>query len=238
VRRTYHQFDAIIALSHGAAEDLVAQVPGIAQRVTVIHNAGVDDGLLRRAAEPIAEPAVPRPLIVACGRLAPQKGYLDLLEAMAQVRRSVDAHLWILGEGPQREALEKKIGELHLDRVVRLLGFQQNPYAYMAAADVYVLSSLYEGFGNVLVEAMATGRPVVSTDCPSGPREIITDGQNGLLVPPSDPAALAGALLQMLKDEVFATRLGNAARARANDFHVAASAARYAEVFRRFVAAR
>jgi len=231
VRRTYARFDRIIVLSQGAADDLLSQVPAVGPRTTVVHNAGLDDTLLAQAALPIDRP-VPRPLIVACGRLAAQKGYRYLLDAFAVIRRETGAHLWILGEGPERAAIERQIATLRLGDAVALLGFQKNPYAYMAAADVFVLSSLYEGFGNVIVEAMATGRPVVSTDCPSGPREIISDGTDGLLVPPADAGALAAAIARVLRDRALAARLGTAARRRAGDFHVASSAAGYADVFR------
>jgi glycosyltransferase involved in cell wall biosynthesis len=232
VRRTYDRFDHIIALSHGAASDLIANVPAIASRVTVVHNAGVDDAVVARATEPLPGPPPPRPLIVACGRLAPQKGYTYLLDAFAAIRPTTGAHLWIVGEGPERAALEARIRQLGLDDAVRLIGFQQNPYAYMAAADVFVLSSIYEGFGNVIVEAMAAGVPVVATDCPSGPGEIIHDGEDGLLVPPADPAALAAALLRVLDDRALARRLAAAGRRRADDFHVSRSAAGYAAIFR------
>jgi glycosyltransferase involved in cell wall biosynthesis len=237
VRRTYDRFDRVIVLSQGAADDLVAHVPSIASKIRVIYNAGVDDGLAALAAQPI-DAVPPRPLIVACGRLAPQKGYPDLLDAFTGLRRELGAHLWIVGEGPQRAELERTIAARGLGDVVRLLGFQKNPYAYMAAADVFVLSSLYEGFGNVIVEAMATGRPVVSTDGPSGPAEIITDGENGLLVPVSDAPALASAIRRVLTDPALAQRLGAAGRRRADDFHIRTSAAAYADVFREVASAR
>lgn len=234
VRRIYPSLDRIIALSHGAAEDLSRYVPAAAPLMTVIHNAGVDDTLAARAAEPVDLP--PRrasSLIVACGRLAPQKGYPHLLEGLATIRRELDAELWICGEGPSRSALEAQIRKLGLQDAVRLLGFQKNPYAYMAAADVFVLSSIYEGFGNVVVEAMGTGRAVVSTDCPHGPREIITEGVDGMLVPPADAEALAAALSRVLTEPGLAKRLGAAALTRANDFHVKRIAAQYGDELRR-----
>ena len=238
-RRLYPRLDRIIVLSRGAADDLVAMIPAVAPRVRVVHNAGFDDALAARAAAPLPgrDPDARRPLVVACGRLAPQKGYRYLLDAFVDVHRRTGAHLWILGDGPERSALEERIRKLRLDSAVELLGFQTNPLPFMAAADVFVLSSIYEGFGNVLVEAMATGRAVVSTDCPHGPREIITDGQDGLLVAPADAAALARALVQVLDDPQLRDRLGRAARRRAMDFHVDRSAAGYAAVFRELQAA-
>ncbi len=237
-RRTYPRLDRIIALSHGVAGDLARYMPAVEPLITVIHNAGLDDDLMRGATAAIEgpDPGAARPLIVACGRLAHQKGYPYLLDAFADVRRTMNANLWILGEGPDRTAIEQRIAELGLQDSIRLLGFQKNPYPYMAAADVFVLSSLYEGFGNVIVEAMATGCAVVSTDCPHGPNEIITDGVNGLLVPPADARALGGALKRVLSDAALKERLRGSSRGRAQDFHVSKSASAYAEVFRNLVA--
>lgn len=233
-RRTYPRLDAIIALSHGVAGDLVGYMPAVAPLVRVIHNAGLDDDVLRGAAAPIDGPApdAKRPLIVACGRLAHQKGYGYLLDAFARVHRTTAAHLWIVGEGPERRAIEQQLDTLGLRDAVRLLGFQKNPYPYMAAADVFVLSSLYEGFGNVLVEAMACGAAVVSTDCPHGPNEIITDGVDGILVPVADAPALADGMLRVLADPALRARLRDAGRARARSFHVSSIAGAYARAFR------
>ncbi len=235
VKRTYPRLDGIVALSHGVATDLVDHIPTVAPLVTVIHNAGLDDQLTPRAAEPLDPdaPPVPHPLVVACGRLARQKGYPYLLDAFAQVHRATGAHLWILGDGPDRGEIELQIARLGLGEAVRLLGFRHNPYAYMSAADLFVLPSLYEGFGNVLVEAMAVGTPVLATDCPHGPGEIITDGVNGLLVPVADPVALAAAIRRVLGDRALALSLAERGRARAQDFHVDKIAAQYAALFRR-----
>ncbi|KAB2910070.1 MAG: glycosyltransferase [Kofleriaceae bacterium] len=235
VRRAYPRADAIVALAHGVAADLVRHIPDAAPRVTVIHNAGVDDQLPARAKEAIDADVgpVPRPLVVACGRLAPQKGYPDLLDAFASVQRDTGATLWILGDGPDRQSLEAQVGRLHLGDAVRFLGFRKNPYAFMSRADVFVLSSLYEGFGNVVVEAMAAGAPVVATDCPHGPGEIITDGENGLLVPVSDPQRMAFAIRRVLQDRDLAARLVERGRRRAEDFHVNKIGAEYAALFRR-----
>jgi glycosyltransferase involved in cell wall biosynthesis len=237
VRRTYPRLDRIIALSRGVADDLVQIVPAAAPLVTVIYNAGLDDTLASRAAAPLEEApdSGGKGVVVACGRLAAQKGYPHLLDAFARVNRETGAQLWILGEGPDRAAIESRIAQLGLSGAVHLLGFRKNPYPYMARADVFVLSSLYEGFGNVIVEAMAVGAPVVATDCPHGPAEIITNDVNGLLVPTADPTALAAALSRALGDRQLARRLAEAGRARAQDFHVTKIAARFAEAFRALV---
>jgi glycosyltransferase involved in cell wall biosynthesis len=141
--------------------------------------------------------------IVAAGRLNPEKNFSCLLDAYAssQARRSFK--LLILGEGPERPALEQRIRTLGLERQVILPGFMRNPYPYLANARCLVLSSLHEGFPVILIEALGLGRPVISTDCETGPREIIVQGENGLLVPSADVAALSEALDQVCLDDVL-----------------------------------
>jgi glycosyltransferase involved in cell wall biosynthesis len=181
---------------------------------------------------PLDERIPAGPLLVACGRLAEQKGFPYLIDAMSLVRKEIPAAtLWILGEGPDRRALQEQIDNSSLGNAVRLLGFRDNPYSFMAAADLFVLSSIFEGFGNVIVEAMASGTAVVSTDCPYGPSEIITDGINGLLVPPRDHQALAEAILRVLRSNDLRARLEHAGRQRSKDFSALAIADDYARVF-------
>ena len=232
--RMYPSADAVVALSKGVAEDLAALSPRTRERTTVIPNAGVERDVRELARESL--PAGERPdgpLIVACGRLKPLKGFAHLIDALAEVRKTAPAHLWIVGEGEHRAELERKIERLGLRACVRLLGFRQNPYRYMAAADVFVLSSLFEGFGNVIVEAMACGAPVVATDCPYGPREIIRDGENGLLVEPANAASLARAVLRVLGDAELKRRLAASGLERARDFEAKSIADAYGELFLR-----
>jgi glycosyltransferase involved in cell wall biosynthesis len=238
VSRYYRRADQIIAISKGVADDVAAMAPGAEAHTATVYNAGVDDRVEALASRPLeaAESRPPRPLVLACGRLTEQKGFPYLLDAFAQVRKRVPgANLWILGEGQDRPHLERQIADLRIGDRVRLLGFRDNPYRYMAAADLFVLSSIFEGFGNVVAEAMACGTPVVSTDCPHGPGEIITDGVNGLLVPPRDPKALADSLVRVLQDPALAKKLGKAGKVRAQDFTSTEIAGQYAEVFESLV---
>lgn len=147
--------------------------------------------------------------ILAVGRLAHQKGFDLLIRAFSQVsQQHADWHLTILGEGDQRTDLEQLLRDLQLESRVFLPGWVDNPRIDMQSADILVLPSRYEGFPNVLLEAMSFGRPVVSSDCPSGPNEIIQDNVNGLLVPTEDVESLAAALNNLIVDEQLRNRLG------------------------------
>ena len=217
-RRVYPWADGVIALSHGVASALRDVHPQLAGRVRVIHNAGYDTDIELRAKESMPEALPTAPLIVAVGRLVPQKDYPLLLTAFRRVADAMPVHLWIVGEGVERDSLDLLARQLGLAERVRFLGARDNPYPYMAAADVFVLSSRWEGFGNVLTEAMTLGTPVVSTDCPFGPGEIIDGGATGLLVPSGDAERLADALLSLLSDPGLAATLGERGRARAERF--------------------
>ncbi len=226
IRRGYHLADRIIALSAGVRDELAELDPRLRAKTVVIPNAIVDDEV--RRARPVPRGAG-GPVVVGCGRLVPQKNFPLLLRAFAEVRRGFPgARLWILGDGPDRGALEALAGELGVAPAVTFQGFVDDPWAFFAAADLFVLSAAFEGFGNVLVEAMACGLPVISTRCPHGPAEIIDDGTSGLLVPVDDPAALAEAMTRVLRNDTLRARLREGGARRARDFDATAIAARYA----------
>lgn len=203
-RRTYPGATAITAVSKGVAEDLAETIGIPLARIDVIHNPVVTPELIARAAEPIEHewfaPNAP-PVVLAVGRLNPQKDYPTLLEAFAKVRERRPARLMILGDGPLRPELEATIEDLGIRHDVRLPGFVENPWAYMRMCDVYAMSSRWEGLPTVLIEALASGARIVSTDCPSGPREILDGGRYGRLVPVGDAVALARALAAALEDD-------------------------------------
>lgn len=238
LRNLYPRADRIISLSHGVKADLVTESPRLALNTVVIHNACVDErsDAARAAATTTQFPETTRPVLVAAGRLVPQKDYGTLLDAFAAVRREVDAELWILGEGFERPQIEARIRELGISSAVRLLGFQSAVLDYMKRADVFVLSSAYEGFGNVIVEALSVGTPVVSTDCPHGPNEILTPEVDGLLVPVRDPQALGRALVRVLTDPELAARLRKNGPTRAEAFRAERIADAYADEFDRLIA--
>jgi glycosyltransferase involved in cell wall biosynthesis len=140
------------------------------------------------------------PVILAVGRLTLQKDFPTLIRAFARLRARRSARLVILGEGELRDELEALVAELGLTADVALPGFVDNPFSWMRGSALFVLSSAWEGFGNVLVEAMACGTPVVSTDCPSGPAEILENGKWGRLAAVGDAEALARAIAEALDD--------------------------------------
>jgi glycosyltransferase involved in cell wall biosynthesis len=228
----YRCADAVVTTSKGVADDLVAAFDVVRDRIHVVHNPVDLDAISRAAAEPLVpehEALWTTPAVVAAGRLADAKNYPLLIDAFALLRRTVPARLFILGEGEREAALREHIARAGLADAVVLCGFQKNPWKYVARASVFALSSRYEGFGNVLVEAMACGVPVVGTASP-GTREIVTAGTDGLLVERHEPAALAAALERVLTDEPLRARMSLAARTSAERFAVPAVVAAYDRV--------
>lgn len=195
----------IVAVSQGVAKDL-AQVTGLPDsRINVIYNPIVTPEILEKSQQPIEHPWFQPgelPVILGVGRLEAQKDFPNLIHAFAQVRKKKPCRLVILGSGRDRLELDELVKKLDLKQDVAFLGFVDNPYAYIAKAAVYVLSSAWEGFGNVLVEAMALGTPVVATDCPHGPAEILAQGKYGFLVPVGDPNAMSEAIFQVLSGNI------------------------------------
>jgi glycosyltransferase involved in cell wall biosynthesis len=228
VRMLYPRTDAAIAISNGVKDSLVAIGVG-ADRVRVIYNPQ-DIAGIRRAASSETAPERRGFEIVTIARLTPQKDIPTLLRAFRLVLDAEpSARLSVLGEGPDLEALRRLARELGVAAATSWRGWVR-PYGELARSDVFVLSSVYEGFANVIVEAMACGVPVVSTDCPSGPREILAGGEYGLLVPVGDSRALGEAILRLRNDASLRVRLRTRALRRADDFDVARIAGSYLDV--------
>ena len=210
IRRNYLAMDSIVAVSEGVADDLAANFGISRDRITVVHNPVVSAGLREKAAAEIDHPwfvSGAPPVVLSTGRLYGAKDYPTLIRAFARLRQLREARLLILGSGKndaetaqRRAELMELASELGVSADLDLPGFVPNPFPYMARAAVFVLSSLWEGFGNVLVEAMACGCPVVSTDCPNGPAEILDHGRYGTLVAVGDVAGMAEAILTTLRN--------------------------------------
>ncbi|HJL11806.1 MAG TPA: glycosyltransferase [Polyangiaceae bacterium LLY-WYZ-15_(1-7)] len=231
IRHLYPRADAIIALSHGVAAELLEMQPALERVLTVVHNAATGNGFDAETVVPAK--ASGRPLLLACGRLNEQKDYPTMLRAFARVLETHPAaRLRILGDGPLRSSLEALSRSLGLSRSIEFLGFQPDPFAHMKAADLFVLTSAYEGFGNVVAEALACGTPVVSTDCDHGPREILADGEYGALVPVGDVEATANAITRLLDDPERRRAFSERGKLRASQFTAESVARAYADVFR------
>jgi glycosyltransferase involved in cell wall biosynthesis len=202
----------IVVQSDAVAREMTARLAAPPGQVVRVYNPVDDERVVARAGAAAPLAADERPHVVAAGRLGHQKGFDLLLDAFAGVVRTLGrGTLTILGEGPERAALTAQAAALGIAPAVRLVGFQENPFAYFAAADLFVLSSRYEGLPNVVLEALACGCPVVAFDCPHGAREIVRDGVNGLLVRPGDEAALAAAVQRYFDDAALRERLRAAA---------------------------
>ncbi len=195
--RFYPWADSVVGVSEGVITDLRGLVTTVSpERFRVIYNPIVTADMLDRARQPVDHPwfADEQPVFVAAGRLRPQKDFPMLIRAFAAVRSEREAKLLILGEGPDRESLQSLIAQLGVGGDVELHGYTANPYAFFARATAFVLSSRWEGLPTVLIEALACGAPVIATECPSGPKEILADGRFGRLVPVGDEGAMAAAL--------------------------------------------
>jgi glycosyltransferase involved in cell wall biosynthesis len=229
VRRSWRHIEHIVAVSDGVAEDTARLARYPRERISVIRNPVITPALAERAAAPCPHPwladaaQAAAPVIVGAGRLERQKDFPTLLRAFALLRAQRPARLLILGEGAWRGRLLDLAATLGITADLDLPGFEPNPYPYLAGARVFALSSAWEGSPNVLTEAMALGTPVVATDCPSGPREILADGRFGPLVPVGDAAALAAALAQVLEAPAEPAIL----KAAVHEYGLAQSARRY-----------
>ena len=194
--------DAIICVSNGAARDFRTIVPKAKNLAHVIYCSVSLPEIVGSAEKKIENSFFdsnnPHPLIVSVGRLSREKNHSILLKAFHEVLKERPARLVLVGDGPKRKNLEEEARNLNLSNYIFFAGYQENPYPFMKKSDIFVLSSGFEGFGMVLVEALSLGISIVSTDCPSGPREILQDGKYGKLVPVENPQLMAKSILEIL----------------------------------------
>ncbi len=222
----------IIAVSEGIKSDLVTAFGIASDKVQTIYNPIALDRISHFMHDAPGHPFFreQKPVVVAMGRMTPQKGFDILLKAFSRVIVATDARLIIMGEGPQRTYLENMVKDLGIEEKVSLAGFQRNPYALLAHSDVFVLSSQYEGLPMAILEAMACGIPIISTDCRSGPREILKNGQCGIIVPVNNEAALADAITELLKDKKQREELSKRGKERVKDFSAGEIVRQYEEI--------
>ncbi len=237
-RLTYPLADRVIAVSNGVRTDLVSKFGVKRDRVQTIYNP-YDLERIRRDALAAPEFDLPERFLVSAGRLVKRKGFDDLLDAYA--RTNTGLPLCILGEGAERDRLAARVQAMALDERVRLLGYARNPFAILARAEMFVSPSHCEGFPNAIAEAMVLGVPVVSTDCPSGPAELLDEvetvgfdglhrGKYGMLTPVERPDLLARGIAQM-SDPTTRRHYSEAARQRMNDFRIESIAEEFWSVF-------
>jgi glycosyltransferase involved in cell wall biosynthesis len=237
-RLVYPRADLIVATSAGVRDDLCDRYGINADRVRIVHNPIDLTQIAAASREPLDEPdrsAWVAPVVVAAGRLAHAKNVPLLIDAFALLRRSVDARLFVLGQGEEESAVRERVTQHGLADSVRLCGFKQNPWRYIAKADVFALTSRYEGFGNVLIEAMACGVPVVAAASP-GSREVVSDGVNGLLVEDHRPADVALALERIVSNPALRSRLAAGARDSAAAYAVPEIVGTYERLFEELAA--
>lgn len=219
-----------ITISQGQADDLIENYNVKRENITVIYNPCITDELYEKAREDIHHDWLTSSdykSILSVGSLTEQKDHSTLIQAFAGVLKHQDSYrLLVVGEGPKREQLQELARNLGVEDSLELLGETPNPYPYMVNADVFVLSSRWEGFGIVLVEAMALGTPVISTDCPHGPREILDNGTFGTLVPVGQSEPLTDAIIEVAENHSDEQKLEK----RAMEFHTNKITNKYEEV--------
>ena len=228
-RILYPRCDEIIAVSKGVAEDVskITKIP--VEKINVIPNPVIDERLFEMAKEKVEDEwflVKKRPLVLGIGRLTEQKDFETGIKAIKVLKDwGISLRYAILGDGPKKNRLKKLIKELGLEENVKLLGFKKNPYKYLSKADLFLLSSKWEGSPNALIEAMALGVPVVSTDCPSGPREILKE-EPSLLVKVEDYIGMAQAIAKTLKNPPSSEKLKHMVK----DFSLEKSVNKYLKV--------
>ncbi|HWV59177.1 MAG TPA: glycosyltransferase [Sphingopyxis sp.] len=228
MRRLYPSADMVVCVSRGVEEELATLAGVPRHKLRTIYNPINFEKIREGMNAPLDHPWLKQagvPVLLAVGRLAPQKDYPTLLRGFARLRQDRRARLVILGEGQERPELEKLCRDLNIATDVEFAGFQPNPFAWMAACDLFVMSSAWEGLPNALLQAIACGAPVVSTDCRTGPDEILEHGKWGRLVPVGDAPGLAEAMLDALDD-----RSPPDVQHRAEAFKIEQVVADYAEV--------
>jgi glycosyltransferase involved in cell wall biosynthesis len=235
IQLTYNKADTVITVSNKIRDCLSEEFKINPSNIKTIYNPIITDILVQKSKKKVEHPFFSvknSKVIISVGRLTEQKRFDLLLKAFSLVRReSEDARLILLGKGHLKKDLQKLTKELNINNWVDFVGFKANPYAWMAKADIFVLSSDREGFPVVLIEAMACGVPIISTDCLTGPNELITNNKNGLLIPTGNEDTLAKTILNLLKDEKLRKEFSENGKHRAKDFDIKKVTPKFEELF-------
>jgi N-acetylgalactosamine-N,N'-diacetylbacillosaminyl-diphospho-undecaprenol 4-alpha-N-acetylgalactosaminyltransferase len=236
IRWLYRKADQIISVSEGVRQDLLTYFGLKPAIITTIHNPYDIDYIQHRSKEEVDETWLTNnsfQTILNVGNLTKQKAQDTLLRTFARLSDQIaNLRLIIVGAGEAYQKLIELAKDLNIEKYVKLVGHKDNPFSYMARADVFVLSSHFEGFPNVLIEAMICGCPVISTDCRSGPNEVIRDHHNGILIPVGDYQSMDMAIIEILKDKSIHQKLTNNAIKTIEHYRVERIAAQYLQTMR------
>lgn len=232
MKKLYPKADLLIAASEGVKRDLIENIGIRPDKIKVIYNP-LDIEKIRMLANESNRNGTDNntPLITNIGRLDIQKGHNYLLKAFSIVRKKMAAKLMIIGDGEKMDELKTLAKELGIEKDVIFSGYQRNPFKFVARSTLYVNSSIFEGFGYTVVEAIALGLPVIATACPHGPDEIIEDRKSGLLIPPADETTMAEAIIMVLEDEKLRKSLSVEGSKRAEDFSIGRIVGEYERTF-------
>ena len=239
-RLLFHRADAVVSVSRGVSDDLALTLSLPSAKLHVIYNPVVSPDLIQKSLEPLEHRWLGDrnqriyKTILSVGRLVEQKGYDILLEAFSSLPNRDGYRLVIVGDGPLAKPLFAKAKALGIEESVDFVGYDLNPYRYMSRADIFVLSSKWEGLPTVLIEAMACGCSIVATDCPYGPNEILENGKYGALVPVADAQALTNSILETLNGKSGLVSLTDL-KCRANDFTDLRATDAYVELIKRLI---
>lgn len=223
----------VIALSNGVKKDLIENFKVKEKKIKVIYNPIEVKQIQKLSNENINDFSKKNDekLLISVGRLVDAKDFETLINAFSLVNKKINVRLLIVGKGPKEEELKKLSEKLNISNKIDFIGFKSNPYKYMKLADLFILSSKWEGFGHVIAESMAVGTPVISTDCNSGPREIIGDNKYGILVPVGKPKELAEKIIEVINGEDLNLKKINEGKKRSMDFNAINIINEYEEVF-------
>ncbi len=219
-KKALQDSDYIISTSNAMTKDLIKATQYAFQKIRTIYNPVDIKNIQRLSMEKVKDEYLSaRPIILACGRLSTEKGYQYLIKAMVGVvQKHHNAELLILGQGAKEQELKNLAKQLKIENKIKFLGFQKNPFKFMAKADLLISSSLFEGFPNVIVEAMTCGLPVISTDCQSGISEILGNGRFGELIPVNDSRVLAQRIINIIIDKELRERYSKFGMEKVKDF--------------------
>ncbi|MBN2406644.1 MAG: glycosyltransferase [Elusimicrobia bacterium] len=231
-RFVYNYADLVITNSRSAKDEMVNAFNVSEDRIKVVKNPLEIDRIDTLSAEPPVHPWYGEgvPIVIAAGKLKKAKGFEYLIEAFSKVVKKTECRLIILGEGGLREKLSAMIERFKLQGSIDLPGFKENVYSYIKGSEIFVLSSLWEGLPNVLLEAMACGKPVISTEYSESVHELIRDGENGFIVPKEDPQALADAICRLLSDRALSERFSRENKKKSGEYRAETVVDEYAEM--------